>query len=384
MEGTRVTQYAAMLDASGRLLKGPINLGTERTGIFGPSKTYFTMVVSDDKKQIFIYTLKKDGSSLDLSGIWLDDELTSLQKTKTTFSADNDLESGEGVLDNQGNFYLNTFTPTGGKSYADQLWVLKLSKGSKNFLANEYKLENKFAGSTFLKLDNMNNKLFLTGFYSGRKSGNFEGILFANYDNADSNFHAKRFIPFDEKLLLETGGRNTKKALNNYEIRQMIVRKDGGFVMLAEDFYVSTRMTNSYMGSYYGGFYSPFYSPYSNQSIREYNYNDILAVSYDGEGNKQWHSFVRKEQFSQEDGGIFSSFVMINTGGSLGVLFNNQSSKMSMATVNGKGEVEMKTLQIVNNNNLAWMPRTGKQTGLKEVIIPCIGKQQICFAKVAF
>jgi hypothetical protein len=76
--------------------------------------------------------------------------------------------------------------------------------------------------------------------------------------------------------------------------------------------------------------------------------------------------------------------MMINTGGSLGIMFNNQSSKMGMASINGKGEVEMKTLQIVNNNNLAWMPRTGKQTGLKEVVIPCFGKQQICFAKVVF
>lgn len=384
LEGTKVTQYAALLDGSGRLVKGPINLGTERTGIFGPSKTYFTMVVSDDKKQIFIYTLDKNGNDFEVSGLWIDDELSSLQKTKATFSAENDLDCGEGVLDNQGNFYLNAYTPTGGKNFADQLWVLKLFKGSKNFIAKEYQMENKFAGSTFLKLDNVSNKLFLAGFYSSRKSGNFEGVLFAYLDNADTNFHAKRLMPFDEKLRMETGERNTKKALNNYDIKQMIIRKDGGFVMVAEDFYISTRMTNPYMGSYYGGFYSPFYSPYSNQTIREYNYNDVLAVSYDGDGNKQWHSYVRKEQFSQEDGGIFSSFVMLNTGGSLGLLFNNQNSKIEMATINGKGEVDMKTLQIVNNNNLAWMPRTGKQTGLKEVIIPCIGKQQICFAKVAF
>jgi hypothetical protein len=211
LEGTKVTQYAAMLDATGRLLKGPINLGTERTGIFGPSRSYFNMVVSDDKKQIFIYTLKKDGNSLELTGEWLDDGLSTIQKTKTEFNAENDLDCGEGVLDNQGNFYLNAFTPTGGKNYADQLWVLKLFKGSKTFFAKEYQLENKFAGSTFLKLDNVNNKLFLAGFYSGKKSGNFEGLLFAYFDNADSNFHAKRFMLFDEKLRLETGERNTKK-----------------------------------------------------------------------------------------------------------------------------------------------------------------------------
>lgn len=386
VESNRVVQYAALMDATGRLLKNPIKISEAKTSIFGPTKQYFSSAVSDDKKQIFVYAATDNRDELELTGIWLDDALTNtLTRTSTSFKADYDVAHGEGLLDNNGNFYLPLFTPSGNKSYSDKLVVLSLAKAQRHFGVNELPLDGRYATNTFMKLDNYNNRVYVGGFYADKKAGNYEGVLFAYYDIADSSFHNHKMIPFDEQLRLATGERSKKRAFNDYIVRQMIIKKDGGFVLISEDFFVTTRNTNPGFGGYYSSYY--YGGSFGNQIIREYNYNDIFTLSYDGQGNREWHAFVRKNQYSQEDGGLFSSYAIMNTGGSIGFLFNDfntNKSRIQFATVDANGSVDMRSLGAGNRDDPDWLPRSGKQIGLREMIIPCLHKRQISFAKIVF
>ncbi|MBS1588861.1 MAG: hypothetical protein JST52_04540 [Bacteroidetes bacterium] len=385
IETGKVVQYAALLDDRGRLLKGPIQLTSAKTGIWGPSRNYFSSAVSDNKKEILVYGLEEHGRTLNFSGIWLDDDLSNLQRGSATFEADNDVSHGEGIVDNEGRFFLPTFTPNGSRNYADQVWLLSLNKAARRFFIKELPLNDRYAASVFMKLDNVNNKLYTGGFYSDKKNGNYQGVLFAYYDLADSSWHNQKLIPFDEPLRMATGERNLKRAFNDYQVKQMIIKKDGGFVLISEDFYITTRTVTP--GGWGGFYYSYYYSPYMSQTIREYNYNDILAISYDADGVRQWHSFVRKNQYSQEDGGIFSSYGLLNSGSSLAFLFNDfntRSSRIQLATVDGQGKVEMQSLAAGTSNDPDWLPRSAKQVALRELIIPCLRKKQITFAKVIF
>jgi hypothetical protein len=322
--------------------------------------------------------------------VWIDDELGNLKRGSATFKTDNDLAHGAGILDNNGNFYLPAFTPTGTRSFADQLWILSLPKAGRRFFSRELPLNNLYATSTFMKLDNMNERIYASGFYSDKKNGNYEGVIYAYYDLQDSAWHNRKTIAFDENLRNATGERNKRRAFNNYQVKQMIIKKDGGFVLVSEDFYVTT---NARAGAF-GGPGSPYWGSYWGaygmgmpQQVREYNYDDIFALSYDASGNREWHAFVRKSQYSQEDGGIFSSYGLINTGGSLGFLYNDfdsRSSKIQLATVNPEGKVDMQSLAKGTAADPDWLPRSGKQVGLREVVVPCLRKRQICFAKIIF
>jgi hypothetical protein len=383
VEGGKVVQYAALLDQNGRLLKGPIHLTSARTGFLGATRDYFSSAVSDDKTQILIYSIEEDGREIHLSGIWIDDQLNVGPRSTATFKAENDLACREGILGNDGSFYLPAHTPAGSKNFSDQLWVLSLPKGARRFHARELPLNDLFIASPFLKLDPFNSRIYTSGFYSDRKNGNYEGVLFSYYDLADSSFKNRRVLAFDERLRNATGERNLKRAFNNYMVKHMIIKKDGGFVLVSEDFFISMR---SNMPGW-SGYYSFYYGPFMSQTVREYNYDDIFALSYDGSGNLEWHSFVRKSQYSQEDGGIFSSFALINTGGALGFLFNDfntRSSRIQLATLDAEGKTEMHSLAAGTSNDPDWLPRSGKQTGLKEMVIPCLRKRQISFAKIVF
>lgn len=382
-ERTELFQYAVLLDHTGRLQKGPLKITSMKTGLFGSSSKQFYDAVSDNKEKIFVYKLEEKGPVLRLNGIWLDDKLTVTARGAAQFSTENDLTFSEGILQNNGSFFLPVYTPVGSRGYMDRLWILQLAEGGRSFYAAEMPLNDLFATKIYMKEDPYRNRIYTGGFYSHRKNGDYDGVLYAYYDIQDSSFQNHKMIAFSNELRAATGERSARKAFNDYLPRHMIIKKDGGFVLISEQFYVTTQNYNPG----FGGYYSFYYGPMTSQLIREYNYNDIFAISYDGDGNDQWHAFVRKSQYSQEDGGVFSSFAMVNTGGALGFLFNDYNttqSRIQFAALDAGGNIDMLSLAAGTRDDPDWIPRAGKQVGLREMIVPCLRKKQICFAKIIF
>jgi hypothetical protein len=378
----RVIQYAASLDVNGRLVKGPIELNAVKFGYFGPNKDYFSSAVSDDKKHIAIYGIEEKGSNIQIQGSLLNDDLETETALTASFHAENTIAHGEGLLTNNGVFYLPVYTPLGSRDYADQLYLLEMPLGGKDFIKHEVPLNSKYAGGTYMKMDNVNDRIYIGGFYSDKKNGNYEGVLYTYYDFPTASFQKHKNIAFDIKLKNGTGQRNAKRALNDFQVKQIIVKNDGGFVMIAENYYQTTR--NSYAPGM--GYYS-YYSSNMASSVREYHYEDILAISYDGEGVSDWHTFIRKNQYSTEDGGMLSSYALLNTGGNIGFLYNDFNpvhSRVQLTSLDADGKIVTNSLATMRADEPDWLPRSGKQVASKEIVVPCLVKKQICFAKIVF
>lgn len=383
VEGNRVIQYAALLDESGRLKKGPLQLDEVKTGIFGPNKTYFSSAVSDDKKSILVYSAAEKNNELTFNGKWIDDQLNIVNRSHAAFKTENDLNAGEAMLSNEGNLYLPVTTPVGTRNYADQLWLLYLQQGTNKFVTNELPLNNMYAAGYYMKMDNVNKRVYAGGFYSARKNGGYDGILYAWYDIASNSFQNKKFILFDPRVHNASGEKNRRKAFDDYVVKQIIVKNDGGFVMVSESYFVSTRY--SYAPGF--GYYATYNSPYMSANVREYHYNDIMALSYNAEGTREWGTFIPKTQYSQEDGGLFSSYALLNTGGTLAFLFNDFNSahsRIQLAAIDGQGKMEIHSFTAEGNDYPDWLPRSAKQVASRTMIVPCLHKRQICFAKIVF
>jgi hypothetical protein len=384
-EGSKVHQYVALLDETGRLVKRPVVLASVGAGVFGQRKDYFSSVVSEDRRTVVSYHVGTKGDELSFSGTWLDHEGNIIRKAQATYKADNAIGAGEALLDNSGNFYITAYTPIGSRGYADQLWLLALDREATGFRPVEFQLDGKYATGSYMKCDNQRNRVYIGGFYSEKKTGNYDGVLFGYYDPATGSMHNARLIAFDDRLRQATGERNQKKAFNDYQVRHLIVKHDGGFVLIAEGYFMTSRNTGYAPG---WGYYSMYaYGPFTTPAVREYHYNDIMVLSYDVEGNREWQSFVRKDQYSQEDGGLFSSFALLNTGGALGFLFNDyhaSRSRIQLASVDGEGKISMRSLAAGSQDDPDWLPRAGKQVAAREMVIPCLRKRQLCFAKIIF
>lgn len=377
----KIIQHAALMDSNGRLLRKPINIDTTKSAVFAGNRNYFSSVYSENKEQIVVYNTIEAGKELELKCTWLDADLNIKSRYKTTYRQENNIGYGDAIVTNNGNFILPIYTPIGNRGYTDYLSVLEIDRDSHRETTKEFPLNEKFVGGTYMKLDNSDNKIYIAGFYSDKKNGSYDGILYSCYDPAVQNIEFNKFIPFSGTLYSKFMERNKKNALNDYQVRQLILKQDGGFVLLAEEYYVSTR--NNYSPGL--GYYS-FYYPAMGPSVREYHYNDILAMSYDKEGVNEWNNIIRKNQYSQEDDGFFSSYLLVNTGGTLGILYNDFNmarSKIQMTSLDAEGNTQLQTFYNDQNNG-DWVPRLGRQISSREVVIPCLYKKEISFAKILF
>lgn len=382
LESNKVVQYAALLDEKGRLKGRPVELGNTKTSIFGATKTYFSSAVSDNKKMIVIYSANDKGSEVAFEGKWLDDKLTIIKRSRAVFKNDNTIQHGEVNVSNDGVVYMTAFTQVGAQNNADAFWILSLPVGATKFEPIELPLDTKFAASGYMKIDNVNNQIYFGGFYANKKNDNYDGIIYADYDIAGNKYLTRKFIPFDQGLINAAGARRRNHAFDNYQVEHLIVRNDGGFVLISEVHYITTR--SNYSPGF--GYYS-FYSPYMTTMVHEYHYNDIMALSYDKDGTRLWSSFISKEQYSQEDNGVFSSYALLNTGGTLAFLFNDFNiahSRIQLATLTSEGKSEIHNFTAEGNDYPDWLPRYGKQVAARTLVVLCFHKKQICFAKVVF
>jgi hypothetical protein len=259
---------------------------------------------------------------------------------------------------------------------------LKLKPGALKFESKELELGEKFATGGYTRIDNINNKVYFGGFYSDKKNGRFDGFIYAAFDITKDTFSTRRFIPFDNDIISKANGNKRNYSFDNYMVRQLIVKNDGGFVLVAESQYVTMR--SSFTPGF--GYYS-FYSPYMNSSVREYHYNDIMALAYNNDGVREWNTIIPKQQYSQEDDGVFSSYALVNTGGTLAFLFNDfdtRHSRIQLATVTADGKSDVHGLTAEGNDYPDWLPKSAKQVAGRVLVVPCFNKKQICFARVNF
>lgn len=381
--GTRITQYAAMLDSKGILQKAPLKVDENRAGFFGSSENdFFSSAVSENKEQLIIYRADTKGKQLHFDACWLDvSKMKVAKRLSLKYKGGNLINCGQALLNNQGDFFLPVYTIIGSRSYSDEYTMLTIRSGESVFRFTPLDLQGHFLEYPFQKINNQNGSIYLASFYSDEKNGNNEGVAAATFDMQSLAFKDNAIIPFADQMRGDTKGKRRERAFNQFRINQLIIKNDGGFLVAAEEYYVTTQST--YMPGL--GFYSYYYSPVMSQTIREYHYNDILVLSYDAAKKEQWHTFLRKEQYSQEDDGIFSSYTLLNTGGGLGFLFNDfdaRRSRIQLSSLQADGSVQVGFMDSGAADDPDWLPREGRQVDSREVVIPCLRRKQICFAKI--
>jgi len=243
-----------------------------------------------------------------------------------------------------------------------------------NFTEEKINLDEKYIDEVNLKIDNRNNRYILNTFYYKKNRGSIEGLFTYTYDKKNEGMAVASFITFYDSLRAEAKSSGMLRfAFDNFFIRQIIVKGDGGFILAAEDYSSDTRGRNSfnrydylynpyslYPGGYYYNPYTGYYRPssfYGNQSTRYYSDN-IFVLSISKEGATQWSKVLQKAQFDDDDENFLSFFIM--TSGS-----------------------ELHTLKS-QEKGYEFMPSLSKQVGARQIIIPCSYRNFICFAKVDF
>jgi hypothetical protein len=269
--------------------------------------------------------------------------------------------------------------------------------------------------------------VYCAGFYSGQDLNGIRGAFFFKIDTDKGLIQNARKTELGLDFL--TLGLSAKKAnkaleaarkgddknypeLENFRLEKLIVRSDGGVVLIAEQFYIRERRDNYYgpysYYDYYSPFYSPFYSPYYSSynynragSYYEFNYNDIVVLNIGPDGVIDWQVNIPKAQETMNDGGRYSSFAMINVKDKLHFLFNdnpknygNESGKLyvydggfgftTQATLRLDGEVNYEPLLGQNDTPIVLQPIMFQQIAGKKMILFGRSGKQFRFGKLIY
>jgi hypothetical protein len=307
------------------------------------------------------------------------------------------------LLDNEGGLVFGKFFKSGSNDYISRVSLVTKGAVADTFAIRDLGAAERILDEIKIRVDNYNNRYIFTGFYYKQKKGNIEGLYTVVWDKATDARLKETLTIFNDELraLAKSSDANLKMAFNDYFIKHVIIKKDGGYLLVTESMYTTSRgnMFNRWDYMYNpmyapGGFYSPYYySPYYNPWNRNfgnyatrYHAENIMVLSFDKDGNMQWSNIVPKSQFDDETENLIS-FAEVNTGGELHFLFNQYERRnllLNDQSIAPDGRITRYPTLRNLDKGYDFMARYGKQVSSWEMIVPCLYRNYLCFSKIDF
>lgn len=395
---------AMKVDLNGKQLEEPLQLDTTKISILADNKIYST-IYSEDKQKILVYKRQLKNDVLTLVTKLYNADLNLLDSTRQLIEYDDRKEVySDLALDNNGYFLFAKESRKLRRPKESNLEVIVHKPGVDSFRNYKLSLSGKFIEEIVIKIDNLNKHYLINSFYYGERRGSIEGLFTSMIDmNGEMPIKAA-FNVFSDSLRFKINSSDKSRfVFDNLVIRNTLVKKNGGFVISAEDFYTETLYNNNWNRQYYGNslpyvssydYYlsNPFYygyRPYGRSDRAEtirYYYDDVVLLSIDSSLNLQWNNIIHKKQFDV-DNDNFLSFSNMNAGGEIHYFFidrDKQKQLISNQSVTASGEIKRYPTLKSNEVGYGFMPRLAKQVGAREMIMPGIYLGYIMFAKIEF
>ncbi len=395
---------AVKLDGYGKKMGNPVQLDTTVIPLFGDTKIYST-ICSEDKQKIMLFKIQKKWDTYEMVTLLLDDKLQLQHTTWQSLNFDDRHDNYKDfMLDNDGNLVFTVDKREGNRENSKYLNLVTKAPTQDSFVFHPINLDGKYLDEVRLKIDNLNKRYIINSFYCPKSWGSIAGLFTCSWDVVNEKQNASAFNAFDDSFRAEAKTDvQVKFAFDDYFIRQVFIKKDGGFLLTAEDFSSEARNTsnwnrwdylnssslfNANPNSYYT--YTPnsqYYRPpgfYNNQSTRFF-YANIIVLSVDKNGLAQWGKVIHKDQFADDDDN-FLSFSAMNSGDEIHFLYNLTTKNQVIAdeSVSADGTLKRNATLRSQERGYEFMAQLGKQVGARQLIIPCTYRGYICFAKVVF
>jgi hypothetical protein len=327
-------------------------------------------------------------------------------------------------VDNQGNVYLLGIIYTEGSARLErrgkatyQYDIVAYRRDDSTTDSHEYKVDMKdrFVSDLSFKIAD-DGDLICAGFYSDKGAKSVKGACFFKINPKTYDQTSISSRPFDFKFMTANLSEKSKERakmatakgdvqdepeLYDYSIDKLITRSDGGVIMIAEQYFIDERLRYNNNNYGYGGwgntaFYSPYssyYDPYGTNRYNNrqpdyyFNYNDIIVVNIQPDGEIAWSARIPKRQVSVNDFGQYSSYGMSIVADKLYFIYNDDPknldprttkiqtenpdkySVVTIAEVDRNGEVKRSPLFQNKENGVVVRPKLSKQVGRRELAI---------------
>lgn len=234
-----------------------------------------------------------------------------------------------------------------------------------------------------MDFDEKNQKLVLAGFTSygdeGRANGYFGFSISPTELPEDAEILINRF---SMEFMADVSGKKPGKIkeLENFVIKDVIVRNDGGVIIVSEMVKEFTRRSQMNTPGQFGDYFPP-------RGFIDYYHEDLILFATYADGKEHWKKILFKKQFSQDDDGIYSSYFLFKTPSRLRLIYNDEiknANTVSEYVLDPTGDAERKSVLSTEYQNLKLRFRDAIQTGPQSIIVPSEKSWKINLVKIDF
>jgi hypothetical protein len=406
-------QYAmvAKLNEHGKKQGDPILLDTTNINTVNNLKVY-TFLASENKQQLLVYKIANKNDKLHiLTTLLFNKELTLQHRSRilVPMPERNDFLT-EFAVDNEGDLICIRGSGTAQNDNINKISLLSKAALTDMVIARDLKVSGIYLDDIRLKIDNVNKHYLVTSFYSKIRRGNVDGLYYSLWDKVQEKELATMNTIFTPEFRADakTEG-NTKEAFNDFFLKNIVLKKNGGFFIAAEAAYSSSRGNTlsrwDYLNGspYYSSMYSPtdYYSNYSNlgyypwsrsnsylnnNTVTRYFADNVVLLSFDPNGKMEWSNVIRKAQFDDNTDN-YIGYGVVASGDKAHFIFNIQDKRtmtMTDQSLYPDGQLDRNPTFKNLDRGYEFMPRYSKQIGLRQIIVPCQFRGSTCFVKVEF
>ncbi len=373
----------------------------------------FRYDVSRDESKIMIYfnLPRTKGDEKEKLGIHVfDSGMEELWRKDITLPYADDLFSlHDYTVSNSGNVYLL------GKEYKEKkdrergevnykyriLGYLNNGQDLKKYLLDN---EDHFLYSMKILVSDEND-ILCSGFYSDKGALGILGSYFLRIDGKTKEVASKSFKKFDKDFVLENLHKRVEKAvkkrekrgketgLYRYRLDDIILRSDGGALLVGEQFYTRTVTTTSTSNT----------GVTSTRTTTYYYNNDIIIININPDGEVQWTKRIAKKQVSTNTN-MYSSYVKAVVKDKIYFVFNDNAKNLNykgsggvenfkvggknaiatLVTMDKNGNQEREALFNTKDADVVALPMMSEQVSKNEVVLFGNKRKTRRFAKVTF
>jgi hypothetical protein len=284
------------------------------------------------------------------------------------------------VLSNDGTMYV-LFERNNFRFNKDRhsMEVFRFDQYAASFTQTSIPLSEFVTYDAYFKYDNINKKLLIVGLYSDKNTGNTDGLYHIILDAGNLANYQISTLSYDEELVADFHGKYNPKreSLYNLDVQDVVLREDGGVLLLAEENKEYERLAYGGRRDYYG----------SSRFSVDYYYEDLILIAIHDDGTSHWQKLLPKRQYSNDDEAAYSSYFLFRNPSFLRILYNDEirnDNTVSEYILNGAGDITRRSLMSTDNQKLKLQIKNAVQTAANELVIPSVRGKKLKLVRLTY
>lgn len=405
-------------DADGHVVEGPVVLDSiPYAGNF--KKRYPSDIVlrsEDQQRYMLVKALHGENGEYHISTVLYDRDLEIQERSACTFTPPpNFSEYSEFILDNDGDLaFISTGRDDEGERVRQANLLIK-PRGADSLFSKALTGPGMEFEDLKIKADNANHRYILTSFYYAKGEKSLTGLCALIWNKPEKNLSGPQLYPLPQNIRTEATKdfSSPSQILDYYYQRQILVRADGEFMVFAELFYETSVLSTmrwrrddfirgkrdtifappkgfiAYQAREHPGYWSVTpATPNEQDGYKGFNRSteNVLVFFLDKTGATNAVKVIRKDEFNSLV--LFPlSYQTFITRQDIHLIYNEQvkgSYLPAITTIRADGTMEQGQLLHDLDKGYLFLPQYGRQVGPNTMIIPCVIKGALHFARIEF